>query len=191
MKIIDNEMLKQLKANCKIKDENDDNFVEKKEEDTKLSSSCQDISYLQEFDKAKTKVLKYVCYKKRTEREVLDKFSGTISNELLKDVIENLKENNYIDDNNYIDRAVNEFISLNNLSIKEIRYKLYSKGINSTLIENYFSKNIEILLEYEINSAKNIAIKKRHTMDDFEITNFLRKKGYSSESIKEAINELK
>ena len=51
-------------------------------------------------------------------------------------------------------------MSLQNLSIKEIEYKLYSKGISSDIIETYFSSIIEQLEEYELQSAKNIIIKK-------------------------------
>ena len=71
---------------------------------------------IEEFDKVKTKVLKYIMYKKRTEREVLQKFSSSVDQNLLEDVIEHLKEIGYIDDENYIERAVNEFMSINTLS---------------------------------------------------------------------------
>ncbi len=41
-------------------------------------------------------------------------------------------------------------MSLQNLSIKEIEYKLYSKGISNDIIETYFSSIIEQLEEYEL-----------------------------------------
>ena len=53
---------------------------------------------VEEFDSAKTKVLKYILYKRRTEHEVRQKFSNIMQEELLDDVIEYLKEANYIDD---------------------------------------------------------------------------------------------
>ncbi len=46
---------------------------------------------IEEFDKAKTRVLKYVMYKKRTENEVRVKFAKDINKNLLEDVIEELK----------------------------------------------------------------------------------------------------
>ena len=115
---------------------------------------------IEEFDNAKTKVLKYICYKKRTEQEIKNKFCKTIEESLLEDVIEELKEIGYIDDSNYIKRAVNEFMALNNMSIKEIKYKLLSKGIKSNILDDYISENYDELLEYEKKSAKKIAIKK-------------------------------
>lgn len=144
----------------------------------------------EEFDSYKTKVLKYVLYKKRTKQEVKNKFYNTIETDILEDIIENLEENGYIDDTNYIVRSINEFKALNNLSIKEIKYKLYSKGVSSSLVEDYISNNIEDLLEYELDSAKNIAIKKENLMEEQDITKLLLKKGYMGESVKYALSQL-
>ena len=52
----------------------------------------------EEFDKQKTKVLKYILYKKRTENEIRTKFITSIEENLLEDIIEYLKEAKYIDD---------------------------------------------------------------------------------------------
>lgn len=143
------------------------------------------MSYtIEEFDKAKTKILKYIMYKKRTEKEVRQKFSSSVDEILLDDVIENLKELGYIDDLKYIERAVSEFVAINTLSIKEIEYKLYSKGVNSSIIEQYISNNIEMLKEYEQECAQKLYYKKQPTMEKVDIINFLRKKRYTSETIK-------
>lgn len=144
---------------------------------------------IEEFDKAKTKVMNYIMYKKRTEYEVKNKFSKILEENLLNDIIEYVKEAGYLSDTEYIKRALTEFKALNNLSRKEIKYKLYSKGIENSLIENYFSENSDELYEYELKSAKNIVIKKQSTMEQDEIENYLRKKGYTEEIIKEAIKD--
>lgn len=57
---------------------------------------------IEEFDKQKTKVLKYVLYKKRTKYEVMQKFQKEIPEEILEDIIQNLEENEYISDEIYI-----------------------------------------------------------------------------------------
>ena len=146
------------------------------------------MEYIEEFDKLKTKVLKYVLYKKRTEKEIRQKFQLN-SGEMLDDVIEELKKIGYINDLNYIKRAVTEFISLKNMSIKEIEYKLLIKGINKNLIDDYICNNKDSLLEYEINSAKNIFIKKNNIMNKEDMVLSLKKKGYMTESIKVAIED--
>lgn len=135
------------------------------------------MEYIEEFDKLKTKVLKYVLYKKRTEKEIRQKFLSD-SGSMLDDVIEHLKEIGYINDFKYIERAIAEFKSLKNMSIKEIEYKLLSKGISKELLEDYIYSNKEDLLEYELNSAKQIYIKKENLLEKEEIINYLRKKGY-------------
>ena len=138
---------------------------------------------VEEFDKEKTKVLKYVLYKKRSEAEVRRKFADA-NDEMLDEVIQNLSENGYINDNSYIEKAVQEFMRLKNMSIKEIEYKLLSKGINKDKIENYIFENREALLEYEQKSAKHIFIKKQTIMEEDNIIQYLKKKGYLSETIK-------
>ncbi|MBO5349125.1 MAG: RecX family transcriptional regulator [Clostridia bacterium] len=145
-----------------------------------------DYEKLAEYDKNKTKVLKYVVYKKRTENEIRRKFEKDIDSSMLEDIIQELKENNYISDNKYIERAVNEFIALRNLSLKQIKYKLLSKGINSNLIEEYFYNNKEELAEYEINSANNIINKKNNNSAE-EIIQILLKKGFEYDNVKEAL----
>lgn len=143
----------------------------------------------EEFDKEKTKVLKYVLYKKRSENEIRNKFSLTIEENLLDDIIEYLKEAKYIDDNLYIEKTVKNFMVLKNLSIKEIKYKLLSKGLDKGQIEDYICSHKDELEEYEIKSAKNIIYKKSSSMDEEQLKEYLLKKGYKIENIDQAIEE--
>lgn len=145
---------------------------------------------IEEYDNEKTKVLKYALYKKRTIREIKTKFRSLIQEDMLEDIIEELKENGYIDDTNYIKRAVQEFMALKNMSIKEIKYKLFAKGLSHDIIDEYISNHIDTLIDYEIQSVKNIYDKKQLSMQEDEIRQFLLKKGYRTESIKEALSEV-
>ncbi|MCI8486704.1 MAG: hypothetical protein HFJ20_06510 [Clostridia bacterium] len=140
-----------------------------------------------EFDKQKTKILKYIIFKKRTEYEVRQKFKNIVEDDLLEDIIQDLKENLYINDSNYIERAINEFMAINTLSIKQIKYKLYSKGLKSELIENYIENHEEELKEYEKNNAQKIVQKKINAVEEEKLRNFLKTKGYKEESIKSAL----
>ena len=149
-----------------------------------------DLEELERKDKLKTKVLKYIMCKKRTEQEVRRKFSNIEDEDLLDDVIEDLKENGYINDNSYIERAVSEFVNLNNLSLKELKYKLMNKGLNKELIEDYFYNHSEELEQYEINSAKNIILKKSNNSEEQEIIEYLLKKGYKIDLVRRAMEEL-
>lgn len=144
---------------------------------------------IEDFDREKTKILKYILYKKRSENEVRNKFSGTIEENLLEDIIEYLKQAKYIDDIEYIRKTVNNFIALKNLSIKELKYKLLSKGLSKNDIEDYLYNNKEDLEEYELKSISNIIYKKANTMEIEEIKKYLLKKGYKIENINKAIEE--
>ena len=78
---------------------------------------------LEEFDKEKTKVFNYIMYIKRTEQEVRNKFKGQIEEDMLEDIIEYLKEANYINDYEFIEKQVKEYVNLKTMSIKEMQYK--------------------------------------------------------------------
>lgn len=158
----------------------------KKIESLNFTNDIEKLKRLEELDKVKSRVLKYIVYKKRTETDIRNKFKSVFDDDIFEEVIENLKKLGYINDENYIDRAVNEYTSLKNMSIKEIKYKLLNKGINKSLIEDYFSNNYDQLQDYEMKSAENLFLKKINTMDENEVKLFLRKKGYMEESIKNA-----
>ena len=144
----------------------------------------------EDFDREKTRVLKYILYKKRTEQEIRNKFAQTIEENLLEDIIEYLKEAKYINDKEYIEKTVNNFMILKNLSIREIHYKLASKGLNKSDIEEYMYENKDELEEYEFKSASNIFYKKSSTMEQDEIKQYLVKKGYKNENINRAIENI-
>ncbi len=144
---------------------------------------------VEEFDRGKTKVLRYILYKKRTEQEVRTKFQKDIEENMLEDIIEYLKEAGYINDKEYIEKTVNNFMILKNMSIKEIKYKLMSKGLNKNDIDDYIYENKEELEEYETKSARNIIYKKSTSMEQEEIVQFLLKKGYKKDNINNAMEE--
>ena len=136
---------------------------------------------IEEFDKQKTKVLKYIIYKKRSEQEVRKKFENTIEPQLLEDII---------DDKEYIEKTINNFTILKNLSITQIKYKLYAKGLNKNDIEDYIYEHEEELEEYETKSALNIISKKLVSMELEEVKQYLIKKGYKQNNINKAIEQL-
>ena len=101
------------------------------------------LAKIDKLEKLKTKVLKYIMFKKRTESEVRKKFEAE-NQDLLEETIEILKDLGYINDTVYIERFINESLLLKNLSIYELKYKLYGKGVDKSLIEDYFGNNIDI-----------------------------------------------
>lgn len=142
---------------------------------------------VEEFDKQKTKVLKYILYKKRSEQDIRKKFANDIDENMLEDIIEYLKEAKYINDKEFIERTINNYMSLKNMSIKEIQYKLQEKGISKDDIEDYIYENREELEQYEVKSAENILYKKSMSMEQEDIKQYLIKKGYKIENINKAM----
>lgn len=142
----------------------------------------------EKIEKLRNKMLKYIVYKKRTEAEIRQKFEEEDEN-MVEDAIEYFKELKYIDDSVYVERAIKEYIALRNLSIKEIAYKVCQKGVSKSLVDDYICKNKETMLEYEISSAKNI-IKKKAGQEEQEIKNYLYKKGFMSETVNIAFDEV-
>lgn len=147
-----------------------------------------DLERLEKIDKLKTKILKYIFYKKRTEKEILEKFKNE-DNDILEETIENLKEIGYINDIEYIEKFIHEAVALKNLSIYELKYKLYSKGVNDNLIDEYILNNSKMLEEYELLSARNIREKKRNTQELEETIMYLKKKRYMPDTISKIKNE--
>ena len=139
--------------------------------------SSFDIEKQKKIDEHKTKVFKYITYKKRTEQEVRNKFKGQIEEEMLEEIIDYLKEANYLNDYDFIERQVNEYMNLKTLSIKEIKYKLSTKGLDRKLIEEYIDKNYDSLNEYEKKCIEKIKQKKKELTEE-EIKQYLYRKGY-------------
>ena len=118
-----------------------------------------DLERLEKIDKLKTKMLKYIFYKRRTEKEIIEKFKDEES-DIFEEAVETLKELGYIDDSDYVSRYIHDVMILKNISIFEIKYKLYNKGIDGDIIENYISNNEDELAEYELSAAKKNLSKK-------------------------------
>lgn len=145
---------------------------------------------VEDFDREKTRVLKYILYKKRTEEEIRNKFAQSIEGNLLDDIIEYLKEAKYISDIEYIKKTVNNYMILKNLSIREIQFKLASKGLRKSDIEEYMYQNKDELEDYEIKSASNIIYKKLNFMEKEEIKQNLLKKGYKIDNVNKAFEDI-
>ena len=137
-----------------------------------------DIEKFKEFDAQKTKVFKYITYKKRTEQEVRNKFRGQIDDQMLEEIIDYLKDAKYLDDYEFIEKQVREYMNLKTMSITEMKYKLATKGLDKKLIEKYIDNNYEQLKEYEQRCIEKIRNKKAGTMEEQGIQQYLYRKGY-------------
>jgi regulatory protein len=135
------------------------------------------------------KIMKYVVFKKRTEHEVKNKLKNLdYSNDTISDIIEYLKETEFIDDKKYVDKYLKDIIKLKKCSVLEIKYDLLKRGIDDNLIDNIINQD---LYDYELSSAIDLAIKKSKSYDIEKIKRYLASKGYSSSNISKAIDNLR
>lgn len=171
-------IIKDNKTNEKyIQSQNKEEFNNLNYDNTGISTF--NIEKLKKQDEAKTRIMKFITYKKRTEQEIRNKFKNEIQGEILEEVIEYLKQAKYIDDDDFVHKKINEFMKLKTMSIKEIKYKLIEKGINKKLIEKYIENNREELEEYEKKCIEKIKIKKSNNMDEDKINQYLYRKGFN------------
>ena len=137
---------------------------------------------VEEFDEKKTQVMKYILYKKRTESEVRKKFCHTIEENMLDDIIEYVKEAGYINDKEYIKKLANEYMALKAMSVRELKNKIYEKGIYADDIEDYLYENKEILEQYESISAEKL-VQKKKGMDPKKLKSYLINKGFDMDIV--------
>ena len=103
---------------------------------------------IEEFDKQKTKILKYIMYKKRTENEIRIKFN-TIDEDLLEDVIiENKQAREMVEMySTILARLADTFSSImsNNLNLV-MRFLAAMTIILAipTVISSFFGMNVEV-----------------------------------------------
>ena len=139
--------------------------------------------------KVKEKAFFSLSLSKITEYEFKIKFLRILKQyncpeEYIETLTEELIEKGYIDDVGYV-KAKMKGILMNDLSKKEIEYKLRKKGIDKQIIDDYFSKHKEIIDRQQIESIKNLYAKYIRTRTDEEVRELLSKKGFNSDYIKE------
>lgn len=135
------------------------------------------------------KLMKYVVFKKRTEMEIRQKCKRLeYTDNYIEEIVEYLKENEYINDERYVEKYINNLMRLKKASVYEIKIDLIKRGVNDEYIDNYVSMHSDELYEFEKDSAKKIVMKKLKTEDIDKVKRYLKNKGYSYDSINEAID---
>lgn len=79
-------------------------------------------------------------------------------------------------------------MNLKLMSIREIKHKVYEKGIYADDIEDYLNENREELEQYELNSAKKLAQKKKG-MEPEKLKNYLVSKGFDMDTLNKVLKD--
>ena len=135
------------------------------------------------------KLMKYVLFKKRTEKEVRQKCKQLDYTEDYSDeIIEYLTEAGYINDEIYVQKYIQNVIKLKKCSVFEIKMDLMRRGIDDDLIEKYIDDS---LYEYEEECAIELAQKKYRSENDMDkVKKYLINKGYTRSNVSKAIDNL-
>ncbi|WP_099203238.1 regulatory protein RecX [Miniphocaeibacter massiliensis] len=113
-----------------------------------------------EKQKLISKILNYISYRNRTEKEIYDRLKKETNDEhVIENVIYYLKSITLIDDINFAKSFYDNKRRLNNWSSKKILYELKFKGINNFDLNEYFDdvydvdySNAKFFIDKKINS---------------------------------------
>ncbi|MBR4110875.1 MAG: RecX family transcriptional regulator [Clostridia bacterium] len=136
-----------------------------------------------------SKLMKYVIFKKRTEHEVREKCKTlNYTSDYIDEVVEYLKEAEYINDEIYITKYINNLLKLKKTSVAEVKLDFMKRGIDFDRVDFDL---VERLYEHEKESAIYLANKKYKAGDTIEkIKRYLNAKGYTYSNISNAIDNL-
>lgn len=152
----------------------------------------REIKYKENYQICLSKAINYISYKPRTKKEVERKLKqDNFDDYVIENVINKLKEYNYIDDKKYIESFINNKLSSKPIGKYRIKQELIDKGIDRVIIEEKIS-------EYEIDDLHNIImlikkkIKDKNQINEIKykrrLINFLLRRGFDLSSINKGID---
>lgn len=120
----------------------------KLKEGTELSKERYDeITEQLVFINARETAMRYIDYKRRTEKEVRAKLNGEYSADIVERVLELLKRYKIVDDAEYARLYIKDCLNLKGWGKKRILTELYARGIPRELAEPHFSGTEDVLSE--------------------------------------------
>lgn len=144
-----------------------------------------------EFSKAYERALVMLDKKDYLEIELIKKLKLLkYTDKTISKVIEKLKSYDFIDDDRYIKRYINDCISLKKFGKRKILYNLAQKGLTNIDADSIYTNS-----EMEYHNALELAEKKLKLHHDEKnpkekIYKYLLSKGYEYDTIKRVINKL-
>lgn len=151
----------------------------------------------EEINSCKAFGLKLLSHKARNEYEIKDKMTKKgFNEEAIRKAMKYLKEQKYINDEEYARSYVKDKVNIKKLGYVRIKNELFQKRIDSEIIEGTLSELIDIDAEYK--RALELAEKKMSTTyknDDTQaayrkLGGFLQRRGYSMDTIIKVLNEI-
>jgi len=157
-----------------------------------------DISLQNQIYEAKTISLRLLAKRMRTEKEIIDKLKQKkFEDSIIEHNINELKRMNLINDQEFVEKYINNAITLNkNYGRYTILNKLLKLGVPKDLANEKISKFFTD--DDEFQTALNAAKKKMINLKRFDeskktqrLISFLSSRGYNWDIIKKVLSELK
>ena len=146
-----------------------------------------------EYINARSRAIKYIMYRLRTSKEIYDKLLELgFSTEIINRVIADLEQLEYINDEEYAKKFIENNKKSKKISKSMIKLKLKNKGIDGEIIEKYLEK----LAVSDFDAIEKVLIKKKFSDDlPFEEKNrilaYCVRKGFSLDEVLKVIKEIK
>lgn len=140
------------------------------------------------------KVLKYIDYKPRTEKEIIHYLEDkAVSVDVIKKIVKKLKDIKYLDDERYAKSFIEECIK-NEKGPNAIKYILQTKGIDNLIIDKYLSDYspdvaYENALDMAVKTIKSIGGLPLRKQKEAVYTR-LQRMGFTYEHINSILNKL-
>lgn len=170
-----------------------ENFLLKK--DSVLNSEkVEEILQYERVQKAKTSALKYISIKARTEFELRQKMK-TLQHEyeIIDKIVEDFKEKKYLDDQEYAEMYVRDFVNFKKDGIFKLKRNLLQKGVNSEIMDFIIEKYVS--LEDQFEKALKLGKRKFDFLGNKEnkrekIYRFLVQKGFEGTVISKVLRKI-
>ncbi len=158
-------------------------------------SFIETILKAEEKDKASNYAMYLLAKKDRTKNEIISKLKDKgFDEEIINSAIDKLEEYNYINDEAYCERYINDKTKFSKYGVNKIKSKLYAKGVDKEIISKEIVK-IDNDLEFE--NALALAQKKLSSIKESDkykikakLSNHLITKGFSYDTIRKVFSQL-
>ncbi len=159
-----------------------------------MEENQRGVKKKQDFPKLLERVLKFISFRPRSQKEILDYLKKKIPQkpDLQEKIFQEVKDLGLVDDEAFARWWVEQRMTFRPKGKKALFYELKQKGVESSLIEEILAKEIdETTLAYQAgqkkwNSLKNLPPE----VGREKLVGFLSRRGFSWGAIQTALDEI-
>ncbi|NLV75851.1 MAG: recombination regulator RecX [Tissierellia bacterium] len=147
----------------------------------------------EELSKAKDQALKFLTYRQRSKKEIINKLkSKGYEEDIIENTLSYLEEYGLVNDVEFAKAFMRDKINLNKFGPTRIKYELYKKGIDDSIIEEVLEEDDEEYTRALVLAKKKLPSYKKDDKKAIyrKLGGFLQRKGYSYDCINRVLKEL-